>query len=224
MTVIIDPHRALGLLANKTLLIFDFDGVLADSVDVKTEAFAELYRPHGPEVEMLVIRHHQMHGGMSRFDKFAYYEAEFLGRPASQERVDVLSRKFSDLVVDKVVRAASIPGAERFIERAAVKIHCAINSATPEQEIRMIVGQRGWEHYFCAIYGSPTTKRDNLQKLLSELEVSVEEALFFGDARSDWQAAKSLGMDFIGIGGLIGSILEQDPLDNIVLPDFLSLI
>ena len=32
------------------VLIFDFDGVIADSVEVKTEAFASMYEPYGMDV------------------------------------------------------------------------------------------------------------------------------------------------------------------------------
>ena len=36
-------------------IIFDMDGVLLESVKVKTEAFAEIFRPHGPEVEKAAV-------------------------------------------------------------------------------------------------------------------------------------------------------------------------
>ena len=31
-------------------IIFDFDGVIAESVEVKTDAFANLYQPYGDNV------------------------------------------------------------------------------------------------------------------------------------------------------------------------------
>ena len=35
-------------------IIFDYDGTIADSVNIKTEAFAELYRIYGKEIERKV--------------------------------------------------------------------------------------------------------------------------------------------------------------------------
>jgi len=224
LSLIVDPSKVVELMARKKLLVFDFDGVLADSVGVKTDAFAEMYHHHGDEIKSRVVEHHLEHGGMSRFDKFAYYEAEFIGQPASKERIGELAAQFSDLVVDKVVIANEIPGAERLMTYMASKAQCAVNSATPEQEIRMIIERRGWDHYFAAVHGSPTTKLDNLQKITKKLGVSVDDSLFFGDARSDWLAAKSLGMDFVGVGGVIGSILELECKDYIVLQDFHGLV
>ena len=51
-------------------IIFDFDGVIAESVNVKTEAFASLYEPYGKDVVNKVEQHHLANGGVSRFEKF----------------------------------------------------------------------------------------------------------------------------------------------------------
>mgnify|MGYP006077874289 FL=1 len=48
-------------------IIFDYDGVIAESVNVKTEAFAELYKPYGTDIVQKVIKHHEANGGVSRF-------------------------------------------------------------------------------------------------------------------------------------------------------------
>ena len=40
-------------------IIFDFDGVIAESVDIKTEAFAELYKYYGDEVVKKAIKHQE---------------------------------------------------------------------------------------------------------------------------------------------------------------------
>ena len=53
-------------------IIFDFDGVIADSVNIKTVAFAEIYEPFGNHISELVVSHHLINGGMSRYEKFKY--------------------------------------------------------------------------------------------------------------------------------------------------------
>ena len=54
-------------------IIFDFDGVVAESVQVKTDAFAYLYASHGKKIVSKVTEHHELNGGMSRFEKIKYY-------------------------------------------------------------------------------------------------------------------------------------------------------
>ena len=82
---------------------FDFDGVIVDSINIKTDAFAELYKPFGEEVISKVVSHHVSHGGMSRFEKFRYYHENFINKKISESEMMELAQKFSDLVVGKVL-------------------------------------------------------------------------------------------------------------------------
>ena len=59
-------------------IIFDFDGVIVDSVEIKGEAFREIYTTYGKEISDKVIEHHELNGGVSRFDKFRFYHNNFL--------------------------------------------------------------------------------------------------------------------------------------------------
>jgi len=59
-------------------IIFDFDGVIVESVQVKTDAFAEIYNPFGKEIVQKVVKHHKANGGISRFEKFELYHRNFL--------------------------------------------------------------------------------------------------------------------------------------------------
>ena len=54
-------------------IIFDFDGVIAESIQMKTDAFATLYSDNGADIVQRVVSHHEANGGMSRFDKIKYY-------------------------------------------------------------------------------------------------------------------------------------------------------
>ena len=62
-------------------IFFDFDGVLVDSVQVKTKTFETLFAKYGKEVQEKVIKHHLENGGMSRYKKFQHYYNSFLNKP-----------------------------------------------------------------------------------------------------------------------------------------------
>ena len=189
----------LPRIAAKRLLVFDFDGVLADSVEIKTEAFAEMYHPFGADVVARVVAHHRSHGGMSRFDKLAHYHRAFLGRPADAAELRSLAEQFSALVLEKVVAAPEIPGARRFVERWGAGRRCDIVSATPQDEIAEIVRRCGLGDLFAAVYGSPATKADNLRAVLAASGVAAREALFFGDSAEDARAAAATGIEFLAV-------------------------
>jgi beta-phosphoglucomutase-like phosphatase (HAD superfamily) len=178
---------------------FDFDGVLADSVEVKTRAFAKLFEPHGPEVVRKVIDHHRRHGGMTRVEKFRHYHSKYLDRNLNDEEMANLCRRFSELVVDEVVAAPEIQGAGEFLTKWYKRLSCFVISATPEEEMREIVQRRGMAGYFREVLGAPADKEQNLRSLLDKYGLSPSKCCFFGDATSDYQAARACGTNFIAI-------------------------
>lgn len=179
--------------------IFDFDGVLTDSVEVKALAFAKLFEDYGQDIVQRVIAHHRANGGINRFDKFRLYYNEYLGKPISDTEIILLSEKFSRLVVDEIIAAPEIKGVTHFLNEYSDIIKCFVNSATPQNEIREIVERRGWSGYLKKVLGAPASKKDNLKYILNSYGLVPEKCLFFGDAVSDYEAARVCGVPFLGI-------------------------
>lgn len=178
--------------------IFDFDGVLVDSVQVKTEAYRKMFSPFGEDIAERVVQHHLRHGGLSRFEKFRYYYREFLQQPLEESDVDRLAAEFSSLVVQAVVAAPEIPGATGFLEDFAGKVRFFINSGTPEGELKDILRRRGWETRFLEVRGSPQSKQKNLEMILKQHALTPSQCLFFGDSPSDYEAATAMKVPFLG--------------------------
>jgi len=206
---------------NKRFYIFDFDGVLVDSVEIKTEAFSALYASYGDEVVKRVITHHRKNGGMSRFDKIRHYHSNFLDEKLSDANVIEISNIFSSLVVEKVVAAREIPGASMFLDQHCTSDSCCIlNSATPAIEVNKIVERRNLGKYFQGIYGSPDSKIQNIEAASGLFNIDMDEAVFFGDAKSDFEAALHYGIDFIGIGSYMKNYLADSGLEYMVFNNF----
>ncbi len=186
-------------LKNCDAYFFDFDGVLVDSVEVKTRAFAKLFEHFGPSIEDAVVDHHRKNGGMTRTDKFKCYYREFLDLPLDETELSQLCARFAAIVVDEVVAAPEIPSSSLFVRRCCQDAPCFIVSATPETEIRDIVSRRSWSKYFRDVLGAPVSKKDHLAKLLRDHGFAPTRCCFFGDAESDYQAAKACGVPFIGV-------------------------
>lgn len=180
-------------------IFFDFDGVLADSVDVKTDAFAALYAEHGEDVVRRVVAFHLQHGGVSRFEKIRHYETVLLGRPAGEERVRALAGRFSDLVEQAVVRSPWIVGARDCLERLHGRVPLYVVSGTPEDELRRIVAARGMADYFAGVYGSPRGKAEILAEILARHGYAPAACVMVGDAMTDHTAARTAGVPFVGV-------------------------
>lgn len=171
-----------------------------DSVNIKTDAFAELYKPFGEEVISKVISHHVSHGGMSRFEKFRYYHKNFLNKKISESEVRDLSQKFTGLVIRKVLNAPFINGILEFLKLLKKENkEIFVISATPGDEIKKIIEKRRLDRYFDDIKGSPVSKKENLKYLIENHRIEVSESIYFGDSEQDLDAASSLKMDFIPI-------------------------
>ena len=179
------------------IIILDFDGVILESVDVKTRAFRELFSFTPQHVDE-IVNFHVKNGGMSRFDKFRYFYKNILTEPLSDEQYEFLCTRFSELVFDGVLKSTFVPGAESFLKHFSTKTSLFVASATPESELMEIVRQGDLLDYFMAIYGAPRTKQECIEEILINTNCPKENAIFVGDALNDYKAAKKAGVRFVG--------------------------
>jgi len=188
--------------------------VLLDSVGVKTDAFVDLFEPYGPEVLEPLLEHHRLNGGISRVDKIAYAHAELIGKPLTADELKVWGKRYADMVVGKVLRVPWIPGAREFVEDMSGTSLLFVISGTPETELKQVMAERGMDHWFTEILGSPTRKPAHIRYLLDKYRLDPGQCIFIGDALTDYHAARETGLHFIGVQGDV-----QLPDDAEVLPD-----
>ncbi len=179
-------------------IIFDFDGVISDSLNVKTEAFAEMYRPYGKDVENKVVRHHESNGGISRYEKFRIYQKEYLGEKADEQKIADLAEQFSEMVLEKVVGSAYIKGVDQFIKSYHQDYDLFISTGTPTEEIDIILERKGLTPFFKEVHGSPEKKTNHVKGILERYGYAASEVVFIGDAPTDIEAARTNGITFIG--------------------------
>jgi phosphoglycolate phosphatase-like HAD superfamily hydrolase len=179
-------------------IIFDYDGIIAESVQVKTKAFAQIYSSFGKEVVNKVINHHEANGGVSRFEKFKIYHKSFLDKDLSQHQLNQLTEKFSNLVLEKVIASRYVEGVFDFINLNYKDFKFFISTGTPKNEIDIILKRKKLNKYFVEAFGSPEKKDVHVRKILKKYNLSQNEVIFIGDALSDRNAAKNNNINFIG--------------------------
>lgn len=179
-------------------VVFDFDGVLVDSVPIKDAAFYNLFKPYGNDQAKKILNFHQNTRGIYRKEKLRRCFNEILGISIGEDKLDQKVNEFSSLVVDGLIKAQSIRGAKVFLENNS-DVNCYIVSAAPQDEVQLIASKRGVTGYFKKIYGGPTKKNDHLQTILNIEDLSPSQLLFIGDSLSDSEAAQFCGVNFLGI-------------------------
>jgi HAD superfamily hydrolase (TIGR01549 family) len=200
------------------VVIFDFDGVIVESLDIKTEAFRQLFKGYPDHVEA-ILQYHIDNGGISRQEKIKYFYKNILKLPLTEELLNNLCDRFSELVVDQVVAAPFVKGAKDLLEKLKGKYKVFVISGTPQDEMRLIVQRRKLEAYFDAVYGSPDTKADITKRILTNAHVQPFEVVFVGDAVNDLIAAKANGVKFIARAMDYNQSWRKDPAVAVEFPD-----
>ena len=180
-------------------IIFDFDGVILDSVDVKTKAFRQMYSIYGDDVMRKVVDYHLLNGGISRYEKFKYFHKNFLNISLSIAEVDHMALEFSKIVFNKVSNSEYIKGALEFLNYSHEKYLTFICTGTPEHEIKKILEKKKLTKFFNSVYGSPKSKVEIIKKIMIEKKLNTNEILFIGDAMTDYNASYETNLNFIGI-------------------------
>jgi HAD superfamily hydrolase (TIGR01549 family) len=178
-------------------IAFDFDGVLVESTNVKTRAYACLFEEYGQNIVSKVVDYHTKNGGISRFVKLRTIYEKILKKSLSEDKFNSLCEQFSSIVVDEVVAAPWVEGAHEFIKTNKNRYLFFIVSGTPQKELELIVKRRRMGKYFCAVFGSPKDKISLFQEALPRLNLTPKETVFIGDAETDWNAAKTMGLPFL---------------------------
>lgn len=194
-------------------LFFDFDGVVLESVDAKTQSFAELFQDY-PEHVNDIVRYHIENTGVSRFDKFRHFFTNIIKEELTDTLFQQLCNRFGELALGKVLDSPYVFGAREFFERHSKDYDCYIISATPHGEMRYITDRLKLTPYFKKVCGAPKKKGQWVAEIMSERGISCENAVFIGDSRSDHRAAVENGI------GFIGRVIKERPscFDDMDLP------
>jgi len=203
-------------------VVFDFDGIILESVDVKTRAFVALFADwpqHADEIRRL----HLDNAGMPRYEKFERIHRDILGLPLDEEESARLGREFGALIRAEMLSCDFVAGAPELLERLAASYPLYVASATPEGEMREIVRERGLDRFFTEVYGSPASKAEILSRILSENDLEPGEIVFVGDALSDYSAARKVGAAFVARVPPGGEIVFPDDGVSATVPDLLEL-
>lgn len=180
-------------------ILFDFDGVLVESADIKQAAFAQLFADVPEPARGVVIDFLEAHPGLSRFAKFEHIHREILHQPLDAAGMAALAGRFAALVVEAVVACPAVAGSTEFLAaRANEGVPMFIASATPEDELHHILARRGMDGWFRSARGSPRAKADNVGDILAELGLAGADCVMIGDADQDYRAATAHGLRFIG--------------------------
>lgn len=192
----ISAEAALGpleLLQGRSLLIFDFDGTLADTSPLHALAFNQVLAPFGILVDYPKI------AGLSTRNALA--------RVLSQNGIHLVHERVEELALAKQQRVrrliedrlAPLPGVAEFLTWARPRYRLALYSSGSRGTVSLSLKKLGLSHWFdpllCADdVSAAKPDPEGYLKILELTGVAPRRAVVFEDSEAGLQAARSAGL------------------------------
>ncbi len=187
----------MPLLSSYEVYIFDCDGVILDSNQLKVEAMRCALEMHFSDQKLIVecVDYFRHNFGKSRFHHVAYFLDTILDIKEEQkdELEQLILADFSKQCRTLYLSAELTPDFMAFIEQCKGKRYVA--SGSEQSELRDVFVRRGLDVHFDGVFGSPTPKAELIQHILEQEKNT--NAVMFGDAMSDLESAQANDIDFV---------------------------
>ena len=186
-------------------LVFDFDGVLVDSNEIKRAAFFRIFAGFGESGRQWVTSALERDDEGDRFDIIRSVLDQAVGSgtlettATVEELVQSYAVEYNTICEAHAATCAEITGVTSMLNAVYRRYPLYIVSATPVEPLRRIVEMRGWGHYFKEVLGRPESKTRHLAHVLEREGIGAERLLFVGDGKRDWSAARIAGTWFVGV-------------------------
>jgi len=192
-------------------IVFDFDGTLVDSNDIKLQTFYEVTKAYDP-TGSTVTRVLKQFPNKDRYGIFQELARELLTKNLAIDAVNLesLATKWAEAYTIRCEKAIEnceeVPGTSATLKWiSGQNIPIFINSRTPTITLKRLVTLRSLHSYISEIYGAPASKSQNLRQIQNQTQAEPKEILFVGDSEDDREAAVDVGCYFVGV------ILREKP-------------
>lgn len=186
----------------KTIL-WDFDGVIMDSMAVRDKGFETVLQSYPVDQVVLLMEYHRKNGGLSRYNKFRYFFEEIRKESITDSEIAILAEEFSVVMLENLLDPnLLITDSLSFIKENYLKYEMHIVSGSDGNELRHICKHLGLSKFFISIHGSPTPKKLLVRQLLGSKVYSLKETCLIGDSTNDLEAAEANDISFFGYNNL----------------------
>ena len=180
-------------------ILWDFDGVIFNSMKIKNDGFLELFKEYKREDLEKFREYNLVSGGVPRFDKIRYFYNNILKEDIDDDEVKRLADKFSKIIKKRLfLKDNLISETIEFIKREYKNYNFHITSGAEHNELNRLCREFNLSKYFISIEGSPTKKSILIKNILKEYGYRREDTILIGDAITDYYSAYDNGIGFYG--------------------------
>ena len=191
------------------VVLFDWDGTIINSLDLKIANAARLFHDALGIEPTKVATSYRWHSGIPRHQLFNAICADNGLPPLNPAQFQDLSQRFTELNLtvltnpqnSAIVPRGTVKALKKLMEQ---KIPLYISSSATSQEIHHIAKSLNLESYFNEILGSSpgfSKGREHILHVKSKQKTTLDRIVFVGDEPTDIQLGKSAGVHTIAIIG-----------------------
>jgi len=187
-------------LNNYDLFIFDCDGVIFKSNNIKLKCFLKSVKKDDKIYKIKFKEYLIQNIGLDRKKKFKFYINSIKKEKLIKSNLEELIKKYSYISQKLVKESPMIPGIKKFLSQIKKKERKVVLLTNADQnETKTIIRYRKLDKFFDNILGRPKSKILNINSFLKKNK--YKKIIFFGDALNDYKIAEKLKFDFIYIKG-----------------------
>jgi phosphoglycolate phosphatase-like HAD superfamily hydrolase len=180
-------------------ILFDFDGVILDSMTIRSYGFRKIFEKFDDKLIEKLLRYHNENGGLSRYIKIKYFYNKLLGKEILEKDIQNYANNFSEIMKKKLTnKDYLIADTLEFIKDGFKEYNLHIVSGSDGEELRFLCKELGVSNYFKSIHGSPTHKNELVESVLFDNDYVEKETILIGDSVNDYEAAEANNIDFYG--------------------------
>jgi phosphoglycolate phosphatase-like HAD superfamily hydrolase len=183
----------------KKTILWDFDGVILDSMEVRDFGFREIFKKFKKEHVSQLIDYHRINGGLSRYVKIRYFFEDIMHESIEADEVMKYAINFSEIMRKELTNPKNlISESVSFIRNNFDKYCFHIVSGSDQEELRFLCKELSIANYFISIHGSPTPKTRLVKELLEKYDYKLAKTCLIGDSINDFEAASLNNISFYG--------------------------
>jgi phosphoglycolate phosphatase-like HAD superfamily hydrolase len=200
-------------------VVFDFDGTLVDSNQIKHDMFLEISARFENGLAVMSGILSAPEAG-DRYDIFDRFVAKIRKDPGGCSQLSSeLATSYSDSCHREIAVAPEIPGASDALKQlVSAGIRVFISSATPTEPLLKLIEARGLSRLVQGVFGGPSSKESHIKEIRRITSLDAGKILYVGDTDSDRKAAASAAVHFIGIKQCQDQMLDDSvhTIENLV--------
>lgn len=199
------------LLRDKQLLIFDFDGTVADTSPLHAAAFSQVLAPLGIIVDYPSI------AGLKTLDAMRQL-ISVAGKSSNDSEIVALVSAKQSLVRQMIGCALQpLPGVDAFLQWARPRYKLAMVTSGSRGTVGMALEKLGYSGWFDPLICADDVERakpapEGFLMALQLTGVAAGDALVFEDSEAGFQAAAQAGLAYVDVRRAVWPLIEGAPL------------